>query len=455
MGDSERVARPKRPTRNVERSQEFSHDVDDDFTEEWDDDNAFDIADDLGFDSDFEGFTDEQEYPDEDYQDFSTDTEEEVEEVEERPKRATRPKRDVEPERPKRAKRATRPKRVAAEEVDEPEEEVEEQVQVRHRRVRENETVEEKPQMFSFASDINRMTVTTMLQDVDMKDYAFNEEGNLIRRDDAPKEETGKAVNSMQAVESLEDLLGGLENSSVLGTDAELGKEIAADIHDVVGEKEAEAVTEVPTESDTNEADALAEELEEIAAQSDVMQSEEVVDEDNTAEDTSELLEEAEGTTGSLLSRLQDAAFTYKEQTLNREVESLSDIEIRYMYDGDYNVVPADRNSLAMPNCKVYKNNRTEKWTNAQEVRLNIGDRVEVDFGVGVGLPKGYGLAARYNEDLLSKFGLDPVEPKRVFNTLEAATDLTLSFIARSSTAYVARYQPLVALEVVKMHEGL
>lgn len=452
MGDSERMQRPKRPSRNVEKSKEFSNDFEEEFVDDWvDNDNSFEIGEGIGFDSDFGGFESTpdmgtEEFPDEDYQDFSTDKEVE----EERPKRPQRPQRGERPQRAERPARASRPKREVEEE--EPEEEEVEQVQVRHRRVRENEAVEEKPQMFSFSSDINRMTVTTMLQDVDMQDYAFNEEGNLIRKDEAAEGDASKEVNSMQAVESLEDLLGGLEDSTALGTDEDLSKEIAADIEAAPAEETpTEEPEEEPTETPEETPEEAPEEMDEIAAElKEVELAEEKVKEALTEATKEEVATSMDGT---LVERLQSASFNYREQVLNRGIESLSDIEIRYFYDGDYKVIPANRNSLAMPNCKVYKNNRTEKWTKAQEVRLNVGDRVDIDFGVGVVLPKGYGLAARYNKDLLDKFGLDPVEPKRVFNTLEAATALSLSFIARSATAYVARFQPLVELEVVKMNE--
>ena len=478
-----RAARPERPSRGVrpmrverpDKSTTFTEDAEDlDFAE----DNFEDFADGDGFEStdDFE------EFPDEDYEDFSTGNEQdEWEDFDDGdpdtfteaealgaldgPKKVERPVRSERPTRSARPTRASRPER--PQRPEQPEQVFEdgaeeEKVQVRHRRVREEDVVEDEPQMFSFTTDINKMTVSTMLADVDVNGYDFDDEGNLVRKDTAEQHEE-KADTGMQTVESLDELLKNIDSSSVLDTDAELGAEINAGTQNITGESVAEEpVVDEKETAEKEAAEKVAAALDVISADDEELPGEEeqtaepAESVEKPAEESSaleEYKEEEEVLTGSVLDKLQQATFKYRENVLNCGIESLSDVMVKYRYDGDYSVKPSNRNTLAMPNCKVYKNGRTGEWTKAQEVRLNIGDRISVDFGVGVVLPKGYGLHAVYNKDLLTKFGLDPVEPQKVFNNMQAATALSLSFIARNSMAYVARFQPLVELEVVKVNE--
>lgn len=483
-----RAARPERPSRGTrpmrgerpERSTTFTEDAEDlDFAE----DSFEDFADGDEFES-----TDEfEEFPDDGYEDFSTGneqdewedfddgdpdtfTEAEVLGALDGPKKVERPVRSERPtrhERPTRPTKQQRPQRPEQHEQDFEDDAEEEKVQVRHRRVREEDVVEDEPQMFSFTTDINKMTVSTMLADVDVNGYDFDDEGNLVRKDTAEQHDE-KADTGMQTVESLDELLKNIDSSSVIDTDAELGEEINAGTKNITGESEAvESTAEKPVVAEKSiaaesvSAEEVASALDVISANTDGLLGEE----EQTAEpmETVKLVEESaaldeykeeeEVVTGSILDKLQQAAFKYRENVLNCGIESLSDVMVKYRYDGDYSVKPSNRNTLAMPNCKVYKNGKTGEWTKAQEVRLNTGDRISIDFGVGVVLPKGYGLHAVYNKDLLTKFGLDPVEPQKVFNNMQAATALSLGFIARNSMAYVARFQSLVELEVVKVNE--
>ena len=499
--------RPKREER-PKRSEVFSEEADEDFG------------------ADFEA----EEFPDEDYEDFSTghDWEEEPEEFEEvtiddgdpdtftdgeaasapdgprrvrRPKRGERPKRDARPkrERPKRGKEV--------EEGVEAKEEPEEVLQVRHRRVREDEVVEDEPQMFSFSSDINRMTVSTMLAGVNLNDYDFGEDGNLIKVSENKVESQEEKLTSMQAVESLDDLLSGLENSIALSSDEEIERELETNVGAVETQTEAnaeakaevqapaaevatqEVKTEVKAEvqkpskkskpkmrvdkphpvvdekiertkgaakevtkevtKETEEAEEVAEEVAEAIEEA---TSEEVSE--SASESASKSASEAEEAIEEkgLMERLQSASFKFKEHVLNTGIDSLSDIEVRYRYDGDYRVIPSNRNTLSMPNCKVYKKGRGCPWTKAQEVRLKQGEKILLDFGTSVILPKGFGMRVIYCKNILTKFGLEPVEEERVFGSMECATNLSLEFTALNSMSYVARYQPLVDLEVVKLN---
>lgn len=483
-----RAARPERPSRGARSVSEDRPKRSTTFTEEAEDlDFAEASFEDFADGDEFENTDEFEEFPDDGYEDFSTGNEQdEWEDFDDgdpdtfteaealgaldgpkkvnRPVRSDRPTRSAKHERPTRAGKQQRPQRPEKNEQDFEDDTEEEQVQVRHRRVREEDIVEDEPQMFSFTTDINKMTVSTMLADVDVNGYDFDDEGNLVRKDTADQSEE-KADTGMQTVESLDELLKNIDSSSVIDTDAELGAEINAGTKNITGAAE-DAKTEVE-ESETEEHKEIAAALDVISADTDeslsepelvtdepVEVSESPVDEDvKESASLAEYTEEEEAATGSVFDKLQQAAFKYRENVLNCGIESLSDVMVKYRYDGDYSVKPSNRNTLAMPNCKVYKNGRTEGWTKAQEVRLNTGDRISIDFGVGVVLPKGYGLHAVYNKDLLTKFGLDPVEPQKVFNNMQAATALSLSFIARNSMAYVARFQSLVELEVVKVNE--
>lgn len=491
----ERPTRPQRPKRS-EMQEEFdeelrparsdvftdqSEDFDNsDFTSEDFTDEEFGFSDSEASNSDFGGF---EEFPDEDYEDFSTedkqaedeyveevdDAEDDIEVIESNTSARRPPRRS----RPRRAEQ--KPQNDYAEDEDalsDPE-----PIQVRHRRVRAQETEDDnKQQMFSFTSDINKMTVKTMLEDIRVDDYDFDEEGNLIKKDEKHDEKENNKAADMHAVESLEDLLSGLEDSGIVATDEELGAKIDKTLNANESDDLAQSIENLtaPEESAESKEEAVAEAEPAAQVTKQVVEDKAVSVASNSVEDSAETAEAEEAEvaedktnvesmlletedehtkeSGSLLNRLKDISFKYREDVLNNDVENLSDITIKFLYDGDYSVTPSNRNSLSVPNCKVYKNGRAEKWSKAQEVRLNIGDKIDIDFGINIVLPKEYGLKPVYSKDLLTKYGLEPMDSEKVFSNIEAATELSLTFIARSATSYVARYQSLVDLKVVKLN---
>lgn len=100
-------------------------------------------------------------------------------------------------------------------------------------------------------------------------------------------------------------------------------------------------------------------------------------------------------------------------------------------------------------NSHVYAGGRPRPWDVVFEVRVPVGQTVQVDLGVGVLMPVGCVLQLVPNPDLYEKFGLRLVSPLTIGRE-DAVHPVILEFQGCTDTAYVAKNQSLVSCKIIK-----
>lgn len=409
-----------------------------------------------------EAFTEPENF--EDSGNFSDDidcedyTEPEMEEVQEEPA-APEPQQTQRPQRPQRGMQQRVVKKtpegsevVAASPANNKPNNANSKVQIRKRRVRDEEPVKETKEdeaMFSFKGNSRELYMDSIMS-VDASDYTFDEFGNLIKGADlnsnnTPMQFGPKSENEEDINKQFEALFSGASTKIDI-------PEAPAPVQPKVEEKEESLLDELMNSVGETEAEVPAEEpVEEPAAEAEVPVEEPVSAQPEKVEEP----KPARVSTGKVYDLVMAEVRACKDKVIHNATESLSDLYFNYDFGCEDKVSVFGVNTLAMPNNKVYVNSKKIPWNQAQEVQLKTGEVVEIDPGCKIFLPKGYGIRLSYNDKLLSKFGLSVLTNRTVYSNYDAAAGINVRLCAKSEMSYVARFQPVVYFEVIKVNEAV
>ncbi|MEY8334665.1 hypothetical protein AALB53_16395 [Lachnospiraceae bacterium 47-T17] len=161
--------------------------------------------------------------------------------------------------------------------------------------------------------------------------------------------------------------------------------------------------------------------------------------------------EHDEGILGdTVLERLENAVNTY-----NSKVRSeLSSTDVNIIFDDDKHkdivIVDPTTHKFLLPNGHVYVNGKQKAWNLVHEIRVQKYSKVELDFGISILLPAGFGLELKPVTECGTKFGLGVAEDKVLYNAQEAAEGISVTLYGCTDASYIAEYQQLFIGKVVK-----
>lgn len=169
--------------------------------------------------------------------------------------------------------------------------------------------------------------------------------------------------------------------------------------------------------------------------------------EDFNAKEESAIISQYSGGTNSVLSKLRKAIAGYNDS--NDGVFS-SDIEFTLAEDTPGFEVTLDSNGLLrLPNHQVYVNGVKVDWDRTHEYKLSSGKEIELDLGVSIHLPDGYGLELTGVKDIRSKFGLEIVGSMVQMKRQDCLFPIVVRLRGVDDLAYVQKYQSLILARVV------
>ena len=90
-------------------------------------------------------------------------------------------------------------------------------------------------------------------------------------------------------------------------------------------------------------------------------------------------------------------------------------------------------------------------WNTAHEVKVPNGCVAELDFGLTIRLPKGYGVELSVIPEFVEKYGLSVTRPVRILRQEEVNSGFSVEIVGATEVSYVAEYQPLFYAKVVKV----
>lgn len=112
---------------------------------------------------------------------------------------------------------------------------------------------------------------------------------------------------------------------------------------------------------------------------------------------------------------------------------------------------PVKKNGMIeVYNSHLYKDNEFCPWDIRYERQLKEDEEIIVDTGIGIKIPDGYGIRLVPVENLEEKFSLAIVSPLDV-SRLEAQYSLKFTVKAVGLSAYIAKNQALVRVEIFKI----
>lgn len=151
----------------------------------------------------------------------------------------------------------------------------------------------------------------------------------------------------------------------------------------------------------------------------------------------------------------------FRERTHTKKVSECLPVEVVPKCEDDRvqviiesaNVKPpvrGDNGTLALFNSHVYKHGTTVPWDIRFEVPLVTDEEVTVDTGVGIRVPRGYGIKLIPVDNMQIKFGLELVSPENL-SQREAAYSIKFTVKASQIVSYVAKNQPLVMAKIFRI----
>lgn len=151
----------------------------------------------------------------------------------------------------------------------------------------------------------------------------------------------------------------------------------------------------------------------------------------------------------------------FRERTHTKKVSECLPVEVVPKCEDDRvqviiesaNVKPpvrGDNGTLALFNSHVYKQGTTVPWDIRFEVPLVTDEEVTVDTGVGIRVPRGYGIKLIPVDNMQIKFGLELVSPENL-SQREAAYSIKFTVKASQIVSYVAKNQPLVMAKIFRI----
>ena len=151
----------------------------------------------------------------------------------------------------------------------------------------------------------------------------------------------------------------------------------------------------------------------------------------------------------------------FRERTHTKKVSECLPVEVVPKCEDDRvqviiesaNVKPpvrGENGTLALFNSHVYKHGTTVPWDIRFEVPLVTDEEVTVDTGVGIRVPRGYGIKLIPVDNMQIKFGLELVSPENL-SQREAAYSIKFTVKASQIVSYVAKNQPLVMAKIFRI----
>lgn len=105
---------------------------------------------------------------------------------------------------------------------------------------------------------------------------------------------------------------------------------------------------------------------------------------------------------------------------------------------------------IEMYNSCIYRDNKTIPWDIRFELQIPEGTEVIVDTGIGIRIPKGYGILLVPVAELEEKFGLKVTSQLNV-NPIDAMYSMKFSVKSISPMAYIAKNRALVQVKIFKI----
>lgn len=151
----------------------------------------------------------------------------------------------------------------------------------------------------------------------------------------------------------------------------------------------------------------------------------------------------------------------FRERTHTKKVSECLPVEVVPKCEDDRvqviiesaNVKPpvrGENGTLELFNSHVYKQGTTVPWDIRFEVPLVTDEEVTVDTGVGIRVPRGYGIKLIPVDNMQIKFGLELVSPENL-SQREAAYSIKFTVKASQIVSYVAKNQPLVMAKIFRI----
>lgn len=151
----------------------------------------------------------------------------------------------------------------------------------------------------------------------------------------------------------------------------------------------------------------------------------------------------------------------FRERTHTKKVSECLPVEVVPKCEDDRvqviiesaNVKPpvrGENGTLALFNSHVYKQGTTVPWDIRFEVPLVTDEEVTVDTGVGIRVPRGYGIKLIPVDNMQIKFGLELISPENL-SQREAAYSIKFTVKASQIVSYVAKNQPLVMAKIFRI----
>ena len=151
----------------------------------------------------------------------------------------------------------------------------------------------------------------------------------------------------------------------------------------------------------------------------------------------------------------------FRERTHTKKVSECLPVEVVPKCEDDRvqviiesaNVKPpvrGENGTLELFNSHVYKHGTTVPWDIRFEVPLVTDEEVTVDTGVGIRVPRGYGIKLIPVDNMQIKFGLELISPENL-SQREAAYSIKFTVKASRIVSYVAKNQPLVMAKIFRI----
>lgn len=142
------------------------------------------------------------------------------------------------------------------------------------------------------------------------------------------------------------------------------------------------------------------------------------------------------------------------QQLLSKPIRWNSD-EISIKYDKGVELVHVcEDGTILFPNNLVYQGGISYGWDKNFEVKVPKGDSIELDLGICIAMPTGYGIEITGAEDILDKYGMKLKEGQSVLSPLDAATPIIVQLEACTNTSYVAKYKSILKGRLVELPVG-
>ena len=150
------------------------------------------------------------------------------------------------------------------------------------------------------------------------------------------------------------------------------------------------------------------------------------------------VISEGENEIYSILARLQNVVENYNKGDCNYESENIS---IRYA--AGVREIKVEDGWMYFPIRRVYVNGSAVKFDTVDEVRLKSGDKIELDLGVSIVIPKGYILEFKNVENAKTKFGIE-IPEGTVVRAPDAIFNIVVPVIPIDDLAYVCKNRSIV-----------